>query len=145
MKQFDNPIQLARRMPVRFLRYLIAGGLCAALEWSSFLLLFYVWNWSVVWANTISFTIVLLINFVLTKFWVFPGRHKHGTSLQAAMYLGLALFNVAVSNLIVANLSQLIPPGLAKLMTMAAVVSWNFALMRLRIFDTVTDSDKGAN
>ena len=140
MKQFDNPIQLARRMPVRFWRYLIAGGFCAALEWGTFLLLYYVCNWSVVWANTISFSIVLLISFTLTKFWVFPGRHRHSTSLQAAMYFGLALFNVAVSSFIVASLSQLIPPGLAKLMTMAAVVSWNFVLMRLRIFGTVTDS-----
>jgi putative flippase GtrA len=131
-------------MPVRFGRYLIAGGFSAALEWGTFLLLYYVWNWSVVWANTISFSIVLLINFILTKFWVFPGRHRHSTSLQAVMYLGLALFNVAVSNIIVANLSQLVPAGLAKLMTMAAVVSWNFVLMRLRIFGTVTESDKGA-
>lgn len=142
MKQFD-PIQLARRVPVRFVRYLIAGGTCAVLEWGSFLLLFYVWGLPVLWANTISFSVVLLINFTLTKFWVFPGRQRHSTSLQAVMYVGLALFNVAVSNVIVVNLSQLVAPGLAKLITMAAVVTWNFALMRLKIFDAVADSDKG--
>ena len=136
MKQFDTPAQLARRVPARFVRYLVAGGLCAALEWGGFLLLCYVWSWSIIWANTISFFIVLIVNFTLTKFWVFRGRHRHGTPLQAAMYLGLALFNVAVSNVIVAGLSQVVAPGFAKLMTMAAVVSWNFALMRLGIFGT---------
>ena len=132
MKQFDTPAQLARRVPARFVRYLVAGGLCAALEWGGFLLLFYVWSWSIIWANTISFFIVLIVNFTLTKVLevfavVIVTEHRCRRQCTSVWRSS----NVAVSNVIVAGLSQVVAPGFAKLMTMAAVVSWNFVLMRL--------------
>src|SRR4051812_46508882 len=108
MKQLERLPDLVRRMPDSLWRYLVAGGLSATLEYGSFLLAFYLWHAPVVAANTISFVVGLLISFMLANFWVFPGRHRHNAWLQAAMYLSLALFNVTVSSVILANLVQLI-------------------------------------
>ena len=63
----------------QFVRYLIVGALCAALEFISFLFFHEVISFNLVATNTIAYVLGLLSSFLLNKFWVFVGKQKHQT------------------------------------------------------------------
>ena len=120
----------------QFLRYLAVGLACAGLEYASFLALHHGLAWSLLAANTVAFSLGLLSSFLINKFWVFHGRQQYQTRYQFVAYCALALFNYSVGTGLLIYLASSLHVGawLAKILSMAAIVVWNFAIYKKVIY-----------
>jgi len=117
----------------KILRFLLAGGSAAAVEYASFLLLNYL-SVPIIYANTFSFLCGLFVSFTLNKLWVFKSQGK--THKQFSIYFLLALINLCISNLslwaLVYHLGVWAP--IAKILTMASIATWNYVFFSRLIF-----------
>lgn len=118
------------------LRYLIAGGTAFGSEYISFLLLFYVFDVSIIFSNTVSFLVGFLVSFFFNRLWTFKvdKQYKWAAHHQLTGYLLLSLFNLLASNLLVVGFHQIVPALVGKLFAAAIIACWNFFIFRATIF-----------
>jgi len=119
--------QLKYFLDKTWFRFLVIGGFSAVLE--IFLLVFLV-EWAVLGyllSNSIAFIVVNLINFILSKYWVFEaGTRKKGTEIGLFYFVvlvGLAL-NQAVMFIFVEYLT--IDYKISKVAAILLTVIWNY-------------------
>lgn len=85
-------------------------------------------------ANTISYTVIFIYNYLLQRTWAFKSVTK--MRVQIFQYGALFIFNLLISNYLVdffhltLNLHSLI----SKVLSIAVVVSWNFVVYKKIIF-----------
>ena len=127
----------------QILKYTVTGGLAFLTEYGSFLFLTFVAGVNVlVISQTVSFCLGLLVSFLGSRQFTFKDAEKiyqRNKKTQLTSYLLLAIFNLLVSNLLIHGLVDYmdIPSWIAKALTMAAVVMWNFVIFKKIIFKTV--------
>ena len=121
---------------LQFIRYLLTGAFCAGLEYLSFLALHSGLGWGLIWANTLAFSLGLIASFSINKFLVFTATQVQQTRTQFLAYCLLAGLNYCISTgLLLLLVQQLgMPAWLAKGLTMACVVIWNFVLYKKVIY-----------
>lgn len=114
-------------------KFLVSGLLAAAIEYATFLLLIAaVSNIQLVVAQTLSFLMGLVVSFILNKRWVFGSNRATSHALRD--YLLLALTNLLLSNVLLILLGKFLPVVLAKVIVMACVATWNYAIFQKFIF-----------
>lgn len=118
----------------QFLRYLIVGGCSFLLEYGLFFVLLQKYKVHYLIANSIVYSSVSLINFLVNRTLTF--RSKENIKRQLILYICLILFNFVASNLALYILSDFIkiPPLLAKIVVMGMIVCWNFILYKKVIY-----------
>ncbi|MGI6590594.1 MAG: GtrA family protein [Eggerthellaceae bacterium] len=116
-----------------FAKYLIVGGSTALLELLIFQGLFHLSSGNVPLANITAVAIATGLNFLLNRNVTFQSASNPAVAL--AKYLFLFVFNTAFSTVVISLLvSYGIASILAKLLTMACIVCWNFVLYRKFVF-----------
>ena len=117
------------------IRYLVVGGSSFAVEFSLFAVLEKA-GANLFVANSLSFLAGLLMSFWLHKQWSFAGDHKMQAGKQFASYALLAGINLVLTNIIIGVLvnGAGVPELGAKVLTMLAIVCWNFFFMSKLIF-----------
>ena len=117
------------------IRYLVVGGSSFAVEFALFAVLTKA-SANLFVANSLSFLAGLLMSFWLHKQWSFAGDHKMQTGKQFASYALLAAINLVLTNVIIGILVNAadVPELGAKVLTMFAIVIWNFFFMSRLIF-----------
>jgi putative flippase GtrA len=127
--------RLARLLGDKKVKYLLTGGGSFIFEYGSFLLLMWAFH-MLVFANVISFIVGLLVSFYIQHAWTFKTDYKHTKRRQFASYLTLALINIVLTSQVVYALVTFIgmAPALAKIVSMALMVTWNFAILNRVIF-----------
>lgn len=117
-------------------RYLISGATSFAVEYGSFLALFYIVHFTPVVSNTISYILSLVTSFTLNKYWVFAHtQQRRQVSHQLAMFSVMALFNLTVTDIAIHVLVDMdVPAFVAKMILITAVAAWNFLLFQKLIF-----------
>lgn len=120
----------------QFYRYLIAGLFCAGIEYISFLVTHHSLGWGLVRANTIAYSLAFISSFSFNKFWVFSGRQQLQTQYQFIAYGVLALCNYTLGTVLLLHFTQAwtLPAWLAKGLSMAAIVVWNFLIYKKVIY-----------
>lgn len=120
------------------IRYLLVGSGAFLVEYVSFYILYNSLSAKVVAANSLSFIAGLLFSFSFNRQWAFKKyeyNYQKNLSHQFSIYLGLAIFNLLASNVIVVVLQQLsVNPLLGKIVAIAFIAAWNFVLFRKIIF-----------
>jgi len=120
----------------RVLRYLIAGGLVAIID---FVLLYILTDFFHVWYLTSSLAALLIafiVNFLLQKFWAFQNHSLAGVHMQFSLYVLLLGVNIILNTILLylfveqAHLWYL----LAQLLTSAMLACMNFIVYRRFIF-----------
>lgn len=117
----------------RLLKFILAGGTAAAVEYGVFLLLHYQ-NVRLLIANSASFSAGLFVSFTINRLWVF--QSKSYIRKQFTAYCVLAIINLAVSNAFIAMLVDMLDvlPSIAKFLTMVIIAAWNYVLFSRLIF-----------
>lgn len=125
----------------QLIKYGISGVIALSVEYTTFLLLILAMgdNGHILFAQTLSFFAGLISSFLGNRFFTFKTKdsdYAHSSHKQLSRYVVLAMFNLALTNLIIyALISGLtIPPFIAKALVMAMTISWNFVLFRRYIF-----------
>lgn len=127
---------------VKIRNYLLVGAAAFAIEYGSFTLMEVYLDVSLVAMQSASFLAGLLISFLGSRYITFSAktneRHTRSGRVQALSVLGLGLFNLFATNLIIYVLVQEmgITALLAKVIVMGLVVVWNFAIFNRIIFKT---------
>jgi putative flippase GtrA len=112
----------------------VAGGLGTAFfEFGMFVLLDFYTNLGPNEAHTISYLSAILVNFAFLKFWIFSDSQNTYVR-EFTGYMIAITVNLTLSNIIILLLSNHINEILAKIITMAMVVFWNYFLMNKYIF-----------
>ena len=119
-----------------FFRYLIAGGLAFATEYSAFILLNTLFSTRVILYHILSFLLGLLVSYALNRQWAFRSkRFAKKAKDQMIAYFSLAIFNLIFTTVLIYALTSVgLLPLISKLIVMLGVVLWNFIIFRYFIF-----------
>lgn len=117
-------------------RYLVTGGTAFAIEYGSFLFLFYILNFGSELSNSVSFGTGLITSFCLNKLWTFKGgKYTHTSRRQLVIYMLVAITNLIFTNLSINILIHYNVPGyVAKVVLVALVACWNYIIFKKLIF-----------
>lgn len=121
---------------LQIMKYLFAGTSAFATEYAVFFLLLNIAHAYLYVANSFSFICGLAVSFTLNRTWAFKRREfRLARRHQLGLYLGLALFNLLLINVIIGLLQAGgITPLLGKVISMGIIVVWNFFVFRTLIF-----------
>lgn len=115
------------------IKYLLVGGSSATLELLLFSLFVYILTLSLAISNISAIALATIYNFVLNRAWAFKTTRNLPRSLT--LYALLFIFNNLFSTVAIVFLTNTgVLPVLAKMLTMACIVCWNFILFRKVIF-----------
>lgn len=113
------------------IKYIVFGGVTASLEFAIFLLLS---PWTHIYvASTASFMVGLVASFIFNKFMVFKNSKDIDKS-EVFQFATLGLVNSQLSSLMTWAISMILPGYVAKILSIGAIVVWNFLLMNFVIF-----------
>ena len=117
-------------------RYLLSGATSFIVENLSFAIFFYSISLSLRTSNILSICVALVVNFLMSKYFVFSSNANAGRlSQQFAMYLALVGFNLIVSTLTISVLVEAgIEAYLAKLFITTLIVGWTYIIYNRIIF-----------
>ncbi|MBQ6180806.1 MAG: GtrA family protein [Ruminococcus sp.] len=127
---------------IQFFRYLFVGGLATVVDWGvSFLLFKYVFQEHyAVAANSISFVAGLIVNYVISTFWIFRNSKVESKLMEflgfAAIGLVGLLMTIGITKLFeiwLADKTSLFQI-LAKIVSTAAAFFWNFFARKILLF-----------
>ncbi|MCX7841958.1 MAG: GtrA family protein [Clostridia bacterium] len=134
----------------QFVRYSLVGGVAAAADISLYYMGTGILAFNHLLANTLSFSVGLIVNYFLSREWVFNHyEHKFGrdfTLFALIGILGLGISNLllfilidagalrAVFSFMESNLLKLF----AKIISAFVVLLWNFSARRIAVFRTVS-------
>lgn len=126
----------------RAIRFLIAGLFSAGLEIALLIAFVETYDVPLLYANGVAFLIVNVINYILSRYWVFNNRTRR-KRVQFAMFMffvtcGLIL-NQIVLWVLADNLS--LDYRLSKVAAIGAVVVWNFFTRNNVIFNEESRPD----
>jgi putative flippase GtrA len=144
---------------IRFLKFSVVGTLGAAIDFGTLNLLILVFGFSKVLANTCSFTVAVLSNFVWNRLWTFPEARNRpiapqlvqfflvnigGLLLNQAIFLSLDAWVLGEAGLLATPMAALalkvgldhfeLAYNLSKAVATIIVLFWNFGANRLWTF-----------
>lgn len=125
----------ARHLLWQFLRFLVAGMISFSVDYGVFVLLYRVFDVQYVVASTISFSLSLVLNYVLTLKFVFKAREGRNIAKEFTTYIGLNIvalgLNQAILLLTVDKMGA--SPLVGKLIATAVVMVYNFISRKMLI------------
>ncbi len=133
---------------LQFGKFFIVGLLNTGLDFAILNFLMWMTNTyegqSIVYFNTISFSIAVLNSYFLNKYWTFGDSSKAQAPQQFAKFFGVSAIGWGLNTGIMYSVTTLISPILglspalwanfAKLMATGVVLAWNFAGYKLFVF-----------
>ncbi|WP_162616425.1 GtrA family protein [Xylanimonas allomyrinae] len=132
-----TPLRRSRTASIiqsRLTRFAVVGGGAALLEFAVFAGLIAVGTWPAL-ASLLSFAVGMTSSFVGYRRWTFSGDQALPMFSQFGAYLALAVVNAVVSATLVQVMVNVgLDARLAKVVMMAAVACWNFAILDRLVF-----------
>jgi len=127
---------IPKLLGLSIVRFLLGGGVTVACEYAVFYFLYIIAHWNLLLANSLSFAVGLGVSFLFNRLWAFRQEDFHRKAHhQLLMYVGLAITNLVMNNVIVAGLKATgIDPRIGKLVAIVVIAAWNFVLYRKVIF-----------
>ena len=116
---------------VKAVKYLIFGAITAGLEFAVFFLISKYMHIYV--ASTVSFVVGLSASFIFNKFVVFNNSRQFN-KVEVSQFLALGLLNSQLSSAMTWVISTALPGAVAKMISMGAIIVWNYLLMNFVIF-----------
>lgn len=124
-----------RRLAWQFTRFLIVGLISFTVDYGLFFVLFHYFGVQYIVASTISFSLSLVLNYVLTLKFVFEAKQGRSIAKEFAMYIGLNIIALGLNQLILfLTVDGLgLSPLVGKLIATAVVLVYNFISRKLLI------------
>lgn len=122
-----------RPLLMQFGRFLVVGLLSFTFDYGLFVLLYRAFDVQYVVASTISFSLSVVLNYVLTRRFVFDANPDRHVGLEFVLYLGLNIVALGLNQLILfLTVDSLgISPLIGKLIATAVVLVYNFVSRKL--------------
>lgn len=133
---------------IQFFRYLFVGGLATVVDWGlSYILFRYAFheNYAVA-ANSISFVAGLVVNYVISTFWIFKNSKVESRLVEFIAFAAIGLVGLAmtvgITKLFEIWLSSRTSAYqiLAKIVSTGAAFFWNFFARKYLLFNKKEDA-----
>ncbi len=126
----------SRHLGDEAVRYLIAGAISAAVEFGGFLALHSGLGWSTVSATLGGHGTSIVVNYLLSAFWVFRYRRHPHLAIELPCFLAIAGVGLGINVAVMYGAEQWLQlTGLAaKVPASALVALWAVAAKRLWLF-----------
>lgn len=111
-------------------RFALVGAVTTTLDFALFTALVAAGS-APVSANILSYSCGILVSYLLNRSWTFRAGRSH---VQALKFVLSTLTGLLISTCLVAVLASLIPPALAKILSVPVVFAWNYLVARLWVF-----------
>lgn len=120
----------------RFVRYIIVGGISAALELATLILLVEVFGMPYLRGNIVAFSLIVILNYILSRKWVFQssGETKKRIEFPVFMFFVGCGFIINQSGLWFFASILGMHYEIAKIVSIIFVVIWNYFTRRNIIF-----------
>lgn len=129
----------------QFCRYLFAGGIAAVIDILTFYICSSIVGINYLIANTIAFIFGLIVNFIMTKFWVFESNDNTARAFilyaltgVIGLFIGNGILYLLIDCRIIFLLSGINKDGLismiAKCLSVIIVLFWNFFSRKFFVF-----------
>lgn len=139
MTPSNLPVQELKRM----IRFGLIGIVNTGVDIGIFSVLFFVLGMPLLVANSIGYLASLTGSFFLNKNWTFAETKTQGrTGRQYLLFAGLGLGGLALSNLTVWSLRNVMPVIMCKLVSVVGLFAWNYGTSRMIVFRTKLDVQK---
>ena len=123
----------------RFIKFAVVGALGAIIDFGLLNLMKGVFDWDLLWANTLSVSVAIISNFVWNRLWTFPESRKRKKRTQLPQFTIVNLIGLIINNLIVVGLDSVFinyihepwSYNMAKVVAVGVVLFWNFGANRL--------------
>ena len=121
----------------QFSKYVIVGGLAFMVDYGMLYALTEFAHLHYLLSATISFIIGLMVNYMLSIYWVFSERSISRRSLEFIIFAVIGIVGLALNNIVmylftdVADINYLI----SKLISAFIVLIWNFGARKLILFN----------
>lgn len=131
---------------IRLIRYIITGGLTTFLDLLVLYMCVELFHTSILWGTTIAFIIALLFSFTVNKIWTFAHKNTTPNDIDVLLFLKF-IFVSCIGLLISLLLMHIFTMGfhidykIAKLLTSALVLVWNFSANSLWTFSQKKQED----
>jgi putative flippase GtrA len=127
-----------RREVERFVKFSFVGALGTVVDFSVLNALILGPHLAKFWANTCSFSVAALSNFVWNRLWTFPESRQRAVGRQLAQFFAVSMGGYAINQVLFLSLDRWVfgawgtwGYNLAKAMAIAVVLLWNFGANRL--------------
>ncbi len=121
-----------------FIKFVISGGLSALLE--MFLLILFVEHFKIGYliANSISFIVTNIFNYLLSRYWVF-GKSDRIIHIEASLFFTIVGIGLTINQLIMWYFVDVLHYNykFSKVIAMILVVAWNFIGKKFFVFKSV--------
>lgn len=126
----------AHRLDQQFLRYLLVGGVATLGDYGTLVLSVSGLQVHYLLGNAAGFTVGLAINYALSIGWVFPWRVLKSPIAEFALFAGIGIVGLGLSELIMFAGVDLLGwhYTLAKIAAVAGTLLWNFTVRRALLF-----------
>lgn len=115
-------------------KYLLSGIISFIFEYTSFLILVYIFSTEAWLGQAISYSLTIIVNFVLLRYWAF-GHDKSSLAGHAIKYGLLIAINLPVTTMLIYILTSInIPAFLAKLVVILLATIWNYIVYDKIVF-----------
>lgn len=124
-------------------RYLFTGGLAFVVDFGLFALCLHVLGWHYLVANLAGLIAGLVVNYWISVRWVFVACKRSVSSrpLEFSLFALIGILGVLLNQFLVwlqVDFLELVPM-LAKLVSSAIVLLWNFGIRKIFLFKSLKD------
>ncbi len=116
-------------------RFAVNGGVSFAVDYGVMIALTEWCGWNYLWAAGVSFTLSVVVNYILCKCWVFEGAQKQGAKAMT-LFIGSSVVGLGLNQALMYGMVELIGLNymVAKIVATAIVMVWNYVMKRKAIY-----------
>ncbi|MBN2444151.1 MAG: GtrA family protein [Spirochaetales bacterium] len=124
---------------IQFIRYAIAGGVASVFDYGSMLLFTEVIHVHYLISSGIGFCAGLIVNYILSVFWVFPVKMMKNRVLEFMVFGLIGFIGLGLVTLFLWFFTDLISIDyrISKFIAMGLVLLWNFIARKYLLFHTL--------
>lgn len=121
---------------VQLLRYVLVGGGAFLVDFGTLGLLHHLLGLHYLLAAAAGFSLGLLVNYAISVRWVFSVRRAGDRRVELLVYALVGVVGLLLNHLVIWGLSGglSLEPLLAKLVSAALVLAWNFGARKVLLF-----------
>ena len=127
-----NILHSSNTKMLQLLRYGVVVGIAAPIDLGGYIILSSVFHLNYVLAATISFTISLYVNYLISINWVFTAKTGRKKYLDLTIYAIIGVVGLALTDLIIFILTDFVSLNyiISKLIAFICVFFWSFGSRR---------------
>jgi putative flippase GtrA len=126
----------------RFFKFAVVGTIGAVIDFTVLNVMHKGFGWSLLAANTLSFTCAVLSNFTWNRLWTFPESRSRPIRTQLPQFAAVNIAGLVINNIVLINaaafLGRYLPDpldyNLAKAFAIVVVLFWNFGVNRVTTY-----------